>query len=172
MFFPSPFISYTYVAGYPTFTGLVQRLNAKEKEVGSGLTFRPPTEAEWEYCCRAGTTTHFHFGKTISSKEVNFDGNSPFPKGEVKSEYRGCTVPVDDPQFKDKANKFGLFHMHGNVWEWCSDLYGGPVQRRVSRGGGWGNPAHICRSAHRSNGDPASHGYKDCGFRLVAFSSQ
>jgi formylglycine-generating enzyme required for sulfatase activity len=136
--------------------------------------YRLPTEAEWEYACRAGTTTPFHFGETITTDLVNYDGNYPYgdaPKGE----YRKQTVEVD--YFKH-ANNFGLYQMHGNVWEWtCSD-YGNYSENnhlkcssknntnKVLRGGSWGSNAEGCRSSYR-NFD--SGRYDGGGFRLAFF---
>lgn len=82
----------------------------------TGEKYRLPTEAEWEYACRAGTTTPFNTGETISTDQANYDGNYTFGKGGVKGEYRQCTTPVGS----FKPNGFGLYDMHGNLWEWCS----------------------------------------------------
>jgi formylglycine-generating enzyme required for sulfatase activity len=144
--------------------------------------YRLPTEAEWEYACRAGTTTPFHFGETITTDIANYNGTSekygaygPGPKGE----YREETTPVD--QFEG-ANAFGLHDMHGNVWEWCEDIWhknyeGAPTDgsawvegensnRRILRGGSWLSDPWACRSAYRDDDGP---GYRiiDFGFRVV-----
>ncbi len=125
-----------------------------------GKTYRLPTEAEWEYACRAGTTTPFHFGGTISVNQANYDGNYTYANGK-KGVYREKTTPVGS----FPANAWGLFDMHGNVWEWCADWYG-PHQEgelkdpqgfiggngRVLRGGCWGNRPWHCRSACRLRG--------------------
>ena len=79
--------------------------------------YRLPSEAEWEYACRAGTTTPFYFGETITTKVVNYDGNYTYGEGP-KGNYRARTTPVDHFPY---ANAFGLSDMHGNVWEWCED---------------------------------------------------
>ncbi|MEZ4599561.1 MAG: formylglycine-generating enzyme family protein [Syntrophotaleaceae bacterium] len=147
----------------------------------SGKSFRLPTEAEWEYAARAGTTTPFAFGRTITPDQVNYDGKYPYgnaPKGL----YRKKTTPVGS----FKANVFGLHDMHGNVWEWCQDRYGedyyrnsprsnpqGPASgsSRVIRGGSWDINAKICRSASRNGIRPRIHGY-DLGFRLVLSAGQ
>ena len=86
-------------------------------EDGNGYCL--PTEAQWEYCCRAGTRTPFWFGETITSNDANFDGNYPYRQQDDKGEYRQKTTPVK--QFK--ANPWGLHDMHGNLWQWCEDLY-------------------------------------------------
>ncbi len=138
--------------------------------------YRLPTEAEWEYACRAGTTTPFYFGNTISIKLANYDGNYTYANG-VKGEYREKTTPVD--HFKI-ANAWGPCDMHGNVWEWCQDhsgnyedtpkdgsawLTGQSDAPRVRRGGSWGTYPGFCRSAYRGlNGPDNSNDY--LGFRV------
>ena len=110
-----------------------------------GKPYRLPTEAEWEYACRAGTTTPFHFGGTITVNQANYDGNYTYGNGK-KGVYRQKTTPVGS----FPANAWGLFDMHGNVWEWCADWYGPYPEeelkdpqgfvggdRRVCRGGSW-----------------------------------
>jgi len=128
------------------------------------LRFRLPTEAEWEYACRAGTTGPFSFGDDIAPEQANFDGNFPY-RGGAKGRYREETVDVASLP----ANPWGLYEMHGNVWEWCQDWYGdypeGPVvdpvgpatgENRVLRGGSWIFDAHDLRSAFRRHDDPGS----------------
>jgi formylglycine-generating enzyme required for sulfatase activity len=120
---------------------------------------RLPSESEWEYACRAGTTGPFWFGSTITPSQVNYDGNWPYG-GAAKGEYREQTVDVGSLP----ANAFGLFEVHGNVWEWCQDAWHGSheghpgnesardapgASRRVRRGGGWFGNARNCRSAVR-----------------------
>ncbi|MGK7879876.1 MAG: formylglycine-generating enzyme family protein [Crocosphaera sp.] len=89
--------------------------------IHTGRQYRLPSEAEWEYACRAGTTNPFHFGETISTDLANYNGsddqNGAYGRGE-KGKYRGETTDVD---FFGVANEFGLSDMHGNVWEWCLD---------------------------------------------------
>ncbi|MEA5464241.1 formylglycine-generating enzyme family protein [Leptothoe sp. PORK10 BA2] len=153
----------------------------------TGRSYRLPTEAEWEYACRAGTITPFHFGETITTDLANYCGQDrtignqeysgsygPGPKGE----YREETTPVDH---FDIANAFGLCDMHGNVWEWCQDhwhdnyeeapvdgsawIEGGDSSRRILRGGSWINFPWNCRSAYRDNLTP-DYRYNDIGFRV------
>ena len=154
-------------------TAFCKKLSAK-----TGKTVRLPTEAEWEYACRAGTSTPFHTGATISTDEANYDGNYTYGSGR-KGVYREKTVPVGS--FKPNAR--GLYDMHGNVWEWCQDWYGpypngnvrdprGPTSggRRVLRGGSWLSiPAH-CRSAYRSRTTPGGRN-SSSGFRVVVLLS-
>ncbi|MBL1177539.1 SUMF1/EgtB/PvdO family nonheme iron enzyme [Pantanalinema sp. GBBB05] len=144
----------------------------------TSYTYRLPTEAEWEYACRAKTTTPFHFGETITSEIANFDGNFPY-HSEGKGINRGKPTQVNMFQF---ANPFGLFDLHGNVWEWCQDSWcenyenapnNGEAQldckenpNRVIRGGSWVNEAYKCRSACRNFGD-ANHASDNTGFRIV-----
>ena len=81
--------------------------------------YRLPTEAEWEYACRAGTTSPFYFGETISTEQANYDGNYVYGKGK-KGIYRQKTTPVGS----FPPNAWGLYDMHGNVYDWCQDWYG------------------------------------------------
>jgi len=123
----------------------------------TGKKYRLLSQAEWEYACRAGTTTPFHFGETITPELVNYNGNFPYanaPKGLQREE------TTDVGSFP--PNAFGLYDMHGNVWEWCSDTWhedcnGAPDDGyswvndpRVQRGGSWRSLAVLCRSASRS----------------------
>lgn len=131
------------------------------------LAARLPTEAEWEYACRAGTTTPFSFGENITPEQVNYDGN--------KGKYRQKTVAVKSLP----ANAWGLYEMHGNVWEWCEDWFGGYPKvsvwdptgptagaARVLRGGSWLGRAEGTRSAYRDSRGPGSR-YNFFGFRLA-----
>jgi formylglycine-generating enzyme required for sulfatase activity len=133
------------------------------KQDGQGRRYRLPTEAEWEYACRAGTTTPFAFGATISTDQANYDGNYTYGRGK-KGVYRQATTPVGS----FPANAWGLCDMQGNAWEWCQDWYGpypkgdvkdqdGPEKggARVLRGGSWYNYPLWCRSACRNRGAPA-----------------
>ena len=127
-----------------------------------GRIYRLPTEAEWEFACRAGTTTAYHFGNSLSSEQANF-GN------KLK---RTTTVDSYPP------NGFGLYDMHGNVNQWCQDWYGdyphakvvdpqGPQsgRERVLRGGSWVSIPHLCRSAHRTRSEPGNCYYNN-GLRV------
>ncbi|MGK7907508.1 MAG: formylglycine-generating enzyme family protein [Synechococcus sp.] len=142
----------------------------------TGRTYCLPSEAEWEYACRAGTTTPFHFGETISDELANYDARKTYGRGVV-GEYRGETTEVGN----FPPNRFGLFDMHGNVWEWCQDHFnssyeGAPEDgsawletndegtAKVLRGGSWDDVPGNCRSASRVIG---SRGIDDgVGFRV------
>jgi formylglycine-generating enzyme required for sulfatase activity len=138
----------------------------------TGHEYRLPSEAEWEYACRAGTTTPFHFGETITSHLANYDGGRPYASEPT-------TTQVGSFHF---ANSFGLFDMHGNVWEWCLDnwhqnynnapsngdawLDSSENQNRVMRGGSWRNEPPMCRSSYRQYIN-ASEIFKNVSFRIV-----
>ena len=161
----------------------------------TGREYRLPSEAEWEYACRAGTTTPFYFGETITGELANYDASDIYA-GEPKGKYRKETTPVG--QFP--SNDFGLYDMHGNVWEWCldpwHDSYQGKTQTdsevwdeeqnaeqylldknnviqllsdkrtRVLRGGSWLSLPRGCRSANRGRLSPDDRD-DDNGFRVV-----
>lgn len=161
----------------------------------TGRNYRLPSEAEWEYACRAGTTTPFYFGETISTKLANYDGTQTYARGEAGNYQQETT---DVTQF-GVANAFGLSDMHGNVCEWCLDPWhdnydnaptnGGVwdeenkndnryqnilsntnalMQDRryhVLRGGSWNDYPRICRSAFRNGNDRCFSSY---GFRVVS----
>jgi formylglycine-generating enzyme required for sulfatase activity len=141
--------------------------------------YRLPSEAEWEYACRAGTTTPFHFGETITTDLANYDGNYVYGNG-VKGTYRKETTEVGS---FGVANNFGLYDMHGNVWEWCQDNWhdnyeGAPTDgsawinneehnnKKLLRGGSWFYNPDYCRSAYRGSNylDDINH---NIGFRVV-----
>jgi formylglycine-generating enzyme len=138
-----------------------------------GLNACLPTEAQWEYACRAGKTTPFSFGENITPEQVNYNGKYPYAGGKEGLK-RGKTVPVKSLP----PNPWGLYEMNGNVWEWCSDWYGDypsapvvdPVDpsegaARVLRGGSWVSSGGGTRSAGRDGGEPDAR-YDDVGFRL------
>jgi formylglycine-generating enzyme required for sulfatase activity len=147
----------------------------------TGKNYRLPSEAQWEWCCRAGTTTPFHFGETITMDLANYRGTSSYRQGP-KGVYRGETTEVGS--FGVAANNFGLYDMHGNVLEWCQDHWhdnykGAPTdeiawlnneessRKRLLRGGSWlGNPGR-CRSAYRVNHDLDNYYFSNIGFRVV-----
>jgi formylglycine-generating enzyme required for sulfatase activity len=138
-----------------------------------------PSEAQWEYACRAGTSSPFHFGATITSALVNYDGNTTYADGP-KGVYRRQTTPVG----MFPANAWGLHDMHGNVWEWCLDHWhksyeGAPTDgsawlndsasdegTRLLRGGSWNGNPRGCRSALRFHSRP-DYAYFSVGFRVV-----
>jgi formylglycine-generating enzyme required for sulfatase activity len=159
----------------------------------TGRPYRLPSEAEWEYACRAGTTTPFHFGETITTDLANYDGTDD-PDGRwsgsygrgPKGIYRQETTTVGS---FGVANAFGLFDMHGNVWEWCLDHWhsnyeGAPTDgsawitdneeaSRLLRGGSWKYDPRNCRSASRSYyvNFPDSRNY-NIGFRVVCAAAR
>jgi len=148
----------------------IDRLNALVPGLAAGL----PSEAQWENACRAGTTTPFSFGKNITPEQVNYSGSHPYADGK-KGLSRGHTVPVRSLP----PNPWGLYEMHGNVWEWCADWYGdypaepqtdpsGPPEGvlRVLRGGSWGDDGRFCRAADRDGYEPGFRG-GFIGFRLA-----
>ncbi len=148
----------------------------------TGKTYRLPSEAEWEYACRAGTTQPFHFGGALSTDVANYDGNYTYGDG-VKGVYRQQTTEVGS---FGVVNAFGLSDMHGNVWEWCLDHWhpsyqGAPIdgsawvmdgdrRYRVMRGGSWLNRPDACRSAFRLYGPPDDR-FSYLGFRIARVSS-
>ncbi len=143
-----------------------------------------PSEAEWEYAIRAGTTTPFNFGETITSELANYYAQTTYAH-EPLGKYRGQTTPVGS----FPPNSFGLYDMHGQVWEWCTDAWhdnyqeapsngrpwtkSGKKNSYIVRGGAWTAFPHICRSAYRINsiarrvsiGNPI-------GFRVVCVGAQ
>lgn len=150
------------------------RLNKKFKDkLPNGYQFDLPTEAQWEYACRAGTTTAYFWGNTCNGTEANCDGNYP------------CGTTCKGPYLEKTAivgsyapNDWGFYDMHGNVYEWCRDRYGeydgdatdptGPASDsgRVCRGGSWDGSARCCRSARRGSRSPGDR-YYFLGFRLA-----
>jgi sulfatase modifying factor 1 len=165
----------------------VQAFIGRLAERSPGSRFRLPTEAEWEYACRAGSTTPFATGNNLTTRQANYDGNYPYD-GAAAGSYLGRPAPVGSYP----ANRWGLYDLHGNVWEWCEDWYGdypaGPVtdprtgragarevwdargpawgRKRVIRGGSWYFDANSCRCALRYTHEPRDKGFS-LGFRLV-----
>jgi formylglycine-generating enzyme required for sulfatase activity len=142
----------------------------------TGKTYRLLSEAEREYVTRAGTTTPFWWGSSITTEQANYDGNYTYGGG-AKGAFRQQTVPVDN----FAANRWGLFNMHGNVWEWTEDCWNegnqgnpgdgsarttGNCSRRVVRGGSWKNNPQDLRSALRNWGATDFRSY-NIGFRLA-----
>ncbi|MCH9698955.1 MAG: formylglycine-generating enzyme family protein [Gammaproteobacteria bacterium] len=138
------------------------------------LEIRLPTEAEWEYACRSGTQTPFSFGNYITTSQANFNGDDPYAY-QTKGLYRGQTVNVKELP----GNNWGLYQMHGNVWEWCDDCHteytDEPVtdpkgedssDTRILRGGGWVSSGRHMRCAHREWLNPGSR-HINIGFRLA-----
>ncbi|MEO1619800.1 MAG: SUMF1/EgtB/PvdO family nonheme iron enzyme [Cyanobacteria bacterium J06632_3] len=158
----------------------------------SGRDYRLPSEAEWEYACRAGTTTRYSFGDSITGEQVNCDFQKTVTVSEGflgfgrKTARRGTYLEKTTEVGNFPANRFGLYDMHGNVWEWCQDPWhesyegapkdgsawteGGDASQRMLRGGSWfGNPDG-CRSAYRFR-DARDYGFNDLGFRVICASS-
>jgi formylglycine-generating enzyme required for sulfatase activity len=143
----------------------------------TGRAYRLPTEAEWEYACRAGSTTAFNTGPTISTDQANYNGQFVYGAG-AKGVYRH--VPTEAGTFP--PNEFGLYDMHGNLWEWCADAWhddyqGAPAdgraweagkapRYRVTRGGSWHDTPDVCRSAVRLK-TLAREGDDLIGFRVA-----
>ncbi|OUC12068.1 MAG: Sulphatase-modifying factor protein [Alkalinema sp. CACIAM 70d] len=147
----------------------------------TGREYSLPSEAQWEYACRAGTTTPFHFGEIVDPAVANYDGNYTYGQGQ-KGVYRRQTAPAGGFEI---ANEFGLYDMHGNVWEWCLDHWHANYQgapgngsawcdtkasvdaARVLRGGSWFSYPRDCRSAFR-HWCNAGHHDSDIGFRVIS----
>ena len=144
----------------------------------TGRLYRLPSEAEWEYACRAGTDTPFHFGETLTDRLANYRATETYGRGP-KGEYRQETTPVTH---FNAPNAFGLCDMHGNVREWCLDPWHDNYQRaptdgsawtedgddsyRVRRGGSWFDLPRFCRSAYRGIYYPGDR-HDFIGFRVV-----
>jgi formylglycine-generating enzyme required for sulfatase activity len=143
----------------------------------TGRAYRVPSEAQWEYACRGGTTTPFHTGETITTDLANYNGEHTY-RSEPKGVYRH--VPTEVGSFP--PNAFGLYDAHGNLWEWCADPWhddyrgapvdgsawetGGEAAYRVARGGSWHDTPDVCRSAVRLR-FRAAEGDDFLGFRVM-----
>ena len=139
-----------------------------------GRSYRLPTEAEWEYACRAGSDTPFWWGHTIHPGQANYDGRCAYNGGKL-GKFRSRTSPVD----RFAPNPWGLHDMHGNLWQWCSDWFGkydtdkntdprGALRgtHRVVRGGSWQHTPRRARAAARGQEEPATRS-QTIGFRIV-----
>ena len=156
------------------FCQLLTKKDIAAKRIPDGWKYRLPTEAQREYACRAGTSTPFHYGNSLDSTQANFNGETPYGDA-AKNVNRQKTVPGGS----FKPNAWGLYDMHGNVYEWCQDYFGaypsgevtdptGPekASRRVYRGGAWKFNASTARSAKRSSRKQSFKG-NFMGFRVV-----
>jgi formylglycine-generating enzyme required for sulfatase activity len=150
----------------------LKRLNTREKD--SGFLYRLPTEAEWEYACRGGATSQedcafdFYFAQPtngLSSAQANFNGNHPAGNAR-KGDWLERTTKVGSYQ----PNRLGIYDMHGNVWEWCEDLYEAGRPGRVIRGGYWYFDGSDCRASVRAVNEPSGRG-DNLGVRLAAVPS-
>ena len=154
----------------------IKKLRAKDR-----MAYRLPSEAEWEYSCRAGTKTPFHFGETIATDKANYNGTYIYGDDLFKKPVGGLFRQKTTPVGSFPANAFGLHDMHGNVFQWCQDWYGaypekdvvdpqGPKEGkfRVVRGGSWIHTPGYCRSAYRRGWNGGEPGIRSdfCGFRL------
>jgi formylglycine-generating enzyme required for sulfatase activity len=154
-----------------------KKLSALPEEESACRVYRLPTEAEWEYACRAGSATPFHFGDHLASDRANFDGSQPYRAAP------GLALGRTSAVGSYPANAWGLFDLHGQVWEWCHDWFDreyyrrsarrdpmgpqkSPEQRRALRGGSWYYGGWSCRSAYRHRSEP---GNRDAciGFRVA-----
>jgi len=169
-------------------TEFCRTLSNLPEEKARNRTYRLPTEAEWEYACRGGSTSLFHHGDKLTYSQANFETDFPFDSTDTKATL-SSPVAVDAPRYQ--ANSFGLYHMHGNVWEWCSDGYeaksyqtfldkklvqdpmSAPTMQNqfVLRGGAWSSQGKYCRSACRS-AEGAESRLSVIGFRVVCVKSR
>jgi sulfatase modifying factor 1 len=166
-----------YVVNFAEAEGFCRKLTERARAAGkmpNGWEFRLPTEAQWEYTCRAGMTTATSFGDTLSSKQANFQGK-PYNGAELGPSLKRTAKVGSYP-----ANPWGLHDMHGNVFEWCRDWYhsrlpGGSdpdlsdkkAASRVRPSGCWADDGWACRSAFRVRFEPERR-HDHIGFRVVA----
>jgi uncharacterized protein (TIGR02996 family) len=168
--FPVERVSWTQAVAF------CKRLSGLPGEKAAGRVYRLPTEAEWECACRAGTTTAFNLGPAITAHQANYRGTEPYGDAARGPNLRR-TVPVG----RYPPNAFGLYDMHGQVWEWCSDVWDEQYYRRArrrdpkgprsgtercQRGGCWGAIGRCCRSAYRCSDSPDAEQYA-FGFRVA-----
>jgi len=184
---PSRFIGANFPVEQISWYDAVEFCNRLSQK--TGWQYRLPSEAEWEYACRAGTTTPFHFGETINTDLANYYGISS-ELGDIQGVYGEGVQGISSEETTSVgsfgvANNFGLYDMHGNVSEWCADSWhssykGAPIDGsvwadkyesgshfRMLRGGSWGNIPGNCRSACRNLNDPNSKHISFLGFRVV-----
>jgi formylglycine-generating enzyme required for sulfatase activity len=163
-------------------TNYCGQLTQRERLAGrifSTWSYRLPTEAEWEYLCRAGTTTQFYYGTNLLSGMANFDGHYEYRGTGTVFNTNGIVLNRTAAVGGYQPNGFGIYDLAGNVWEWCQDWYAAftstPVtnptgaasgSQRVFRGGTFTSPGVECRSAERNRYEPASR-FNTLGFRVV-----
>ncbi|NLI35360.1 MAG: formylglycine-generating enzyme family protein [Bacteroidales bacterium] len=142
-------------------------LSNQSKELRDKRHYRLPTEAEWEYACRANTKSPFNIGYSFTSLNANINGQYPYNSQFIGTSLnRPCEVGSYMP------NNWGIYDMHGNVWEWCINQYAiygelsHNLNARILRGGSWNSYSRFCRSAYRCISEKDVH-YYDCGFRIV-----
>jgi formylglycine-generating enzyme required for sulfatase activity len=170
--FPVEFVSWEEAVAF------CRKLSALPAERASRRAYRLPTEAEWEYACRAGAREYSpnHYGKSLSSAQANFAGGGPYGGAPV-----GPNLNRPSPVGSYRPNAWGLFDMHGNVWQFCADWHDAGYYRvsprkdptgpnagtgRVVRGASFMNPGEWCRSAFRA-GVPPTDRYDHVGFRVA-----